>query len=623
MTATTQPSGAGEPRRRQRRARGTPAFCARARRHPGRRPARPAGHGGQRPPPHPGRHPVDPGRHRRAGPGPRHLGRARHPDHRRQPLRPHRVAARRSARGATGRSTPIRRWPGRSSRFLARRRPAGHPPDRHPRAGLRRTDPDGGRRRRGRSGVEQLGPVDLHLQTATGIRVVRVEPGEHAYASGCSGARDRVRPGAPTPSPGSSGPSPAGRGWRIARRPVRRGRAVAGRPQPAERPLGAVPLRGLAHPLPAVRPLRLVAARPLRRGRPAAGGGHPLGARPPRHRGCRPGPSATPTRPTSATRSSSPRVVALVVLVVLAVVLGLLSRRMWSILGGGALDEVQAEAGANDTARDAGRRLVGPGLRRPDHRGHLPVRAHPSRARASTPTSGATAEVVEEHRGPARPAAGLPAQPAGQLGRARDRGRAPRPACCWPATSCRSPSVLERVVTRGRHGGTPPSRARRLLPDGRLVAARARPPPGPPADPPGAAVGGGRHPVRRASSTCSTPSPRRCAAGSTCARAVPPAPGQRGRRGAGRHGRARPDRPRPGHPPGPAAGLAGVGGPARPSPSSSTSSPAPTSRSRCSPWRVLAFLLVNRQGVPGRLGLVLAALGPRRPRGRRRRHHPA
>ena len=34
--------------------------------------------------------------------------------------------------------------------------------------------------------------------------------------------------------------------------------------------------------------------------------------------------------------------VALVVLGVLALVLGLLSRRMWSILGGGALEEVQA-----------------------------------------------------------------------------------------------------------------------------------------------------------------------------------------------------------------------------------------------------------------------------------------
>src|ERR1700683_5738450 len=28
-------------------------------------------------------------------------------------------------------------------------------------------------------GVEQFGPVDLHLHTATAVRVVRVEPGEH------------------------------------------------------------------------------------------------------------------------------------------------------------------------------------------------------------------------------------------------------------------------------------------------------------------------------------------------------------------------------------------------------------------------------------------------------------
>ncbi|HEY7917422.1 MAG TPA: hypothetical protein VIC86_10645, partial [Acidimicrobiales bacterium] len=43
-------------------------------------------------------------------------------------------------------------------------------------------------------GVEQLGPVDLHLHTATGVRVVRVEPGEHAYASGCSGPETEFDP---------------------------------------------------------------------------------------------------------------------------------------------------------------------------------------------------------------------------------------------------------------------------------------------------------------------------------------------------------------------------------------------------------------------------------------------
>ena len=41
-------------------------------------------------PPRPRRRP---GRHRRAGPGPRHLGRTGHPDHRRQPLRPLRLGS--------------------------------------------------------------------------------------------------------------------------------------------------------------------------------------------------------------------------------------------------------------------------------------------------------------------------------------------------------------------------------------------------------------------------------------------------------------------------------------------------------------------------------------------------
>ena len=51
-------------------------------------------------------------------------------------------------------------------------------------------------------GVEQMGPVDLHLHTVTGERVVRVEPGQCAQASGEGGPR-RSTP-APTPSRGSS-----------------------------------------------------------------------------------------------------------------------------------------------------------------------------------------------------------------------------------------------------------------------------------------------------------------------------------------------------------------------------------------------------------------------------------
>ncbi len=61
--------------------------------------------------------------------------------------------------------------------------------------------------------------------------------------------------------------------------------------------------------------------------------------------------------------------------------------------------------------------------------------------------------------GALRPAAGLPPQPVGQLGRARVRGRAPRPAARWPTTSCPRPAALERIVTRGRVPAAPSTRS--------------------------------------------------------------------------------------------------------------------------------------------------------------------
>ena len=69
-------------------------------------------------------------------------------------------------------------------------------------------------------GVEQAGPVDLHLHTATGVRVVRVEPGEHAYAAGCSGRETEFDPAADA-KPGALGPSSDGQGLAVAGRPVR------------------------------------------------------------------------------------------------------------------------------------------------------------------------------------------------------------------------------------------------------------------------------------------------------------------------------------------------------------------------------------------------------------------
>ena len=198
------------------------------------------------------------------------------------------------------------------------------------------------------------------------------------------------------------------------------------------------------------------------------------------------------------------------------------------------------------------------GVRRPDHRGHLPVGAHPSgpgllRQRRRHRRGGGGAP------GTAGPAAGLPAEPAGQLGRAGDRGRAPRPDAAGPQ---RAP-VAQRARAAGHPGARraqPPPLAGGLVPDGRVVAAGARPPPGPPADPPGAAVGLGRHPLRRPGRPARRhhPSP---AGPSPRGAGVPPAPGQRGGRGADRHGRTGPRGAGPGDPPRPAAGLAGGRGP--------------------------------------------------------------
>ena len=135
-------------------------------------------------------------------------------------------------------------------------------------------------------------------------------------------------------------------------------------------------------------------------------------------------------------------------LAVLALVLGLLSRRMWSILGGGALDEVQAQAGANDAARDAGRRLVGRG-----YAGLITAATFQSELThlgvGFYANVGATAEVVEEHRG----ILGLPPV---FLHNQRvswvelETGAELHVRMLLASNELRSPSVLERVITRGR-----------------------------------------------------------------------------------------------------------------------------------------------------------------------------
>ncbi len=208
-------------------------------------------------------------------------------------------------------------------------------------------------------GVEQLGPVDLHLRTATGVRVVRVEPGEHAYAPGCSGPETEFDPSADA-KPGAVGHSAAGRGWRsLAAQSTDDAPWLAGLdrlsdPSSLSRFVVSRTLYRrvgryawwLLVPFGVALLLR-VAVTPWVLGHLGSG----LTARALRH--------AHQADPVDQILVAT--LAALVVLGVMAVVLGLLSRRMWSILGGGALDSVRSEAAANDTARDAARRLVGRG----------------------------------------------------------------------------------------------------------------------------------------------------------------------------------------------------------------------------------------------------------------------
>ena len=299
-------------------------------------------------------------------------------------------------------------------------------------------------------GIEQLGPVDLHLRTATGVRVVRVEPGEHAYAPGCTGTETEFNPAADA-KPGAVGHSAAGRGWRsLAAQSTDDAPWLAG-------------LNRLSDPSSLS---RFVVSRTLYRrvGRYAwwllvpfgvaallrvavtpwvldhLGSG--LTARALRH--------AHQADPVDQILVAS--IVALVVLGVMAVVLGLLSRRMWSILGGGALDSVRSEAAANDAARDAARRLVGRG-----YAGLITAATFQSELThlgvGFYANVGATGEVVEEQR--AR--LGLPPvylQKQWVSWVELETGAELHVRLLLASHEPRSPSALERMVMRGRHAGS-------------------------------------------------------------------------------------------------------------------------------------------------------------------------
>ena len=106
---------------------------------------------------------------------------------------------------------------------------------------------------------------------------------------------------------------------------------------------------------------------------------------------------------------------------------------------------------ANDAARDAARQLVGQGYAglitaatfQPELT-HLGVGFYAN--------VGATTEVMEEHRGRlGLPPVFLPTQRVSWV--ELETGAELHVRCSWPATSCAHPAVLERLVTRGRCRG--------------------------------------------------------------------------------------------------------------------------------------------------------------------------
>ena len=273
----------------------------------------------------------------RAGPGPRHLGRARDPDHRRQPVRPHRhrQLLRPSAKAALDAHPALAQA---LSRFLDEdeRRVIRQTGD-HESGAVNGTTPGTRPTALAELGVEQLGPVDLHLRTATGPGWYGSSRASIPTPRGAAASETNpTRP--PTPNPAIGGPTrrdAAGATWS---------------PATEEGAPWLVGLNRLSDPSARS---RFVVSRTLYRrlgphawwllvpfvvALPAPGGGDPVGPRPSWCGIARHGPFATPIRPTSATRSWWPFWSPWSCLAVLAAVLGLLSRRLWSALGGGALD---------------------------------------------------------------------------------------------------------------------------------------------------------------------------------------------------------------------------------------------------------------------------------------------
>ncbi len=299
-------------------------------------------------------------------------------------------------------------------------------------------------------GVEQLGTVDLHLHTASGTRVVRVEPDCHRPA-----APLEIPACGPGPTadgkPGGAEWTPAGRHWR---------HLCTAAPEDAPWLEG---LHRLGDPSTLS---RFVVSRTLYRrfGRYAWWLLVPFGVALLLRAAVTPwvlghigsGLPAQAIRHAHQADLNDQLVVALlvalVVLAVLALVVGLLSRRMWSILGGGALSEIHSEAGANDIARDEARRLVGHG-----YAGLITAATFQSElthlGAGFFANVGATAEVVEEHRGRfGLPPVFLHDQRVSWV--ELESGAELHVRMLLAQNELPSASPLERMLTRGRNTGS-------------------------------------------------------------------------------------------------------------------------------------------------------------------------
>ena len=302
------------------------------------------------------------------------------------------------------------------------------------------------------AGVEHLGPVDLHLVTGTGVRVVRVDPGD------CPGSAVLPEEQSGTPlhptadtKPGAVHATPAGHRWRSLV------------PQSSD---NAPWLEGMDHLSDPSALTRFMVSRTMYRrfGRYAWWLLVPVAVALLIRVAATPGllddlGSGLPARALRHAHAAGLKdqllaAVAgtLVVLAVMAVALGLLSRRMWSVLGGGALEEIRTEAGANDNARDDARRLVAQG-----YAGLITAATFKSEltnlGTGFYANVGATTEVVSEHRGRfGLPPVFLRSQWVSWV--ELEPGAELHVRMLLAHNELASPSRLERIVTRGREGGT-------------------------------------------------------------------------------------------------------------------------------------------------------------------------